>query len=109
MFQRILNATDGSDHAAKAVAIAGELSAMDVANLIIVHVKTEDQPLEALRRFAEAEQIPTKSAPKRVQNIEATPQGPVPIPGGEQTEVDLSAAREAIGKRVLSEAETLAL
>lgn len=108
MFKTILAATDGSDHAAKAVAIASDLAARYGAGLVIAHVMTEDEPLEPLRRFAEAEHIPTTGAPQRVHGIEATPHGPVPVPGGERTTVDIPAARHEIGQRLLHEAQAAA-
>lgn len=108
MFQTILAATDGSDHAAKAVAVAGDLAARNGASLIIAHVLDADEPIEPLRRFAEMEHIPTTGTPQRVGAIEATPHGPVPVPGGEQETVDLPAARQEIARRVLNDAETVA-
>lgn len=108
MFQSILAATDGSDHAAKAVAVASDLAVRNGASLIIAHVMDKDEPLEPLRRFAEMEHIPTTSTPQRVRTIEGTPHGPVPIPGGEQAAVDLPAARQEIARRILRDAETVA-
>lgn len=108
MFKRILTATDGSDHAAKAVAIASDLAARHGANLTIVHVLNEQEPSEALRRYAAIEGGPGTDQPKRVHAIEATPQGPLPVPGSEQSAADLPAARQEIGKRVLDEAEASA-
>lgn len=108
MFKAILAATDGSDHAAKAVGIAGDLAARHGADLVIAHVMNEDQPLEPLRRFAESENLPATGAHQRVRTIEATPQGPVPLAGGERTTVDVTAARREIGQRVLHEAAAVA-
>jgi len=108
MFRTILAATDGSDHAAKAVKIASDLAVRNDASLVITHVINEDEPLEALRRFAEAEHLFMTETPRRVQSIEATPHGPVPVRVGEQTAVDVPAARREIGQRVLREALALA-
>jgi nucleotide-binding universal stress UspA family protein len=108
MFKAILAATDGSDHAAKAVGVASDLAARHGADLVIAHVMSDDEPLEPLRRFAESENIPTTGAHQRVRTIEATPQGPVPLAGGEDTAVDVAAARREIGERVLHEAAAVA-
>ena len=108
MLKKILVPTDGSDQAVKAVTIASDLAVRNEADLVIMHVQNDNEPLEPLRRFAEVEHIPKKNARKRVKSIEATPHGPVPIPGGEDTVVDLSAARNEISKRVLAEARTIA-
>ena len=108
MFKTILAATDGSDHAAKAVAIASDLAARHGAGLVIAHVMDKDEPLEPLRRFAEAEHIPTTETAQRVRTIEATPHGPAPVPGSEQATVDIPAARHEIAKRVLHEAQAQA-
>lgn len=108
MFKTILAATDGSDHAAKAVEIASDLAVRNGARLVIAHVINEAEPLEALRRFAETEHLHTSETPLRVRSIEATPHGPVPVRVDEQTAVDVPAARREIGQRVLREAQGLA-
>lgn len=108
MFKTILAATDGSDHAAKAVQIASDLAARYGAGLVIAHVLNEDEPLEPLRRFAETEHIATTETPRTARSIEATPHGPALVPGGEQTTVDVPAARREIGQRVLHEAMAIA-
>lgn len=108
MFKTIFAATDGSNRAVKVVEIASDLAARYGADLVIAHVMNEDEPLEPLRRFTETEHIPTTETPQRVRSIEATPHGPVPVPGGGRTAVDVPAARRDIGQRVLNEAKALA-
>ena len=109
LLRTILAATDGSDQAAKAVQIASDLAVRNGASLVIAHVINEDESLDALRRFAEAEHLSmAQISPRRILSIEATPHGPVPVQVGEQTAVDVSAARREIGQRVLREAQALA-
>ena len=113
MFEKILAATDGSEQAARAVGIASDIAAKHGASLHIVHVMSEDESLDSLRRFAEIEDIgkedlATAEATRRVETIEATPHGPVPVPGGRQSQVDARATRQEIGRRLLKQAERLA-
>lgn len=108
MFKTILAATDGSDHATKAITIASDLAARYGADLVIAHVMNEDEPLGPLRRFAEVEHIPTTQAPQQVRSVEGTPHGPVPVPGAQQPAVDAPAVRREIGQRILHQAKSAA-
>ncbi len=62
MFKTILVATDGSDHADKAIAVAGDLAAKYDANISLLHV--------LLRRNAAAADL------RRLIDIEKLPEGP---------------------------------
>lgn len=55
MFNKILVATDGSEHAAKAVETASDLAVNCDAELIVLHVLLHGQPLDEVRRLAESE------------------------------------------------------
>lgn len=55
MFKRVLIATDGSEHAAKAVAVGSDIAAKYSAEVILVHVLLRDHLSEAMRHFAEVE------------------------------------------------------
>jgi nucleotide-binding universal stress UspA family protein len=55
MFTTILAATDGSDHARKAVRLAAELAALCRAKLVIVLAVPAGEPSAELRRMAEVE------------------------------------------------------
>jgi nucleotide-binding universal stress UspA family protein len=62
MPQHILVATDGSEHAGRAVDQAGELAAKLGAKLTILHVLLHGQSAERLGRMADSEHLARKSA-----------------------------------------------
>jgi len=57
MFKTILVAYDGSDHAQRAVSIAGDLAASDGAAVHLVTVVDHDRAPESVTAFAEAEHV----------------------------------------------------
>lgn len=110
MFKTILVATDGSEHAAKAVTIASDLAAKYGARLIFLHVTELEGAEEDLRHLAEAEHLGEDRSPRHVKDIEATPGGPVPVRTLQDSDAAaaLLAAKQAVAKRVLSDAEGVA-
>ena len=64
MFKKILVAVDGSDHAQKAVAIAGNLAGRYDAELVVAHVQTGQPVPEGLRHMAEVEHL---TGPRRTE------------------------------------------
>ena len=59
MFKTIVVATDGSDHADKAVAVAGDLAAKYGANMTLLHVLLRRNAAAAdLRRLIDVEKLP---------------------------------------------------
>jgi nucleotide-binding universal stress UspA family protein len=57
MIRKILAAIDGSEHAWKALDLAADMAGQHGAQLIVLHVVRFEPLPEALRAFAEAEQI----------------------------------------------------
>ncbi|MDP6885037.1 MAG: universal stress protein, partial [Rhodospirillales bacterium] len=57
MFKYILAATDGSNHAKKAVELASDLAAKYDATIMLLHVLPHGHLTGDLRRFAEAEHL----------------------------------------------------
>ncbi len=57
MFSNLLVATDGSDHANRAIEVAVDLAKKYDAALHVVHVLTRDMPSEELERMIEAEHL----------------------------------------------------
>ncbi len=59
MFKTILVATDGSDHADKAIAVAGDLAAKYDANMTLLHVLLRRNAAVAdLRKLIDVEKLP---------------------------------------------------
>ena len=102
MFRTMLAATDGSDHARKAVALAADLADKYGARLVILHVLMHGEPPEELKRMAEIEHLvdpPPPSPPP------AAVPGPVPVPAGEGRSATSYRVLEAIGRRIVAAAE----
>lgn len=71
MFKTILVATDGSEHAYKAVTTAANLACKYDAKLIILHVLMHGKVPEGFRRMAEVEHLMERVQPQvtEVENI----------------------------------------
>ncbi len=108
MFKTILVPTDGSKHAARAVAIASDLAAKHGARMVLLHVVSDDQLPEELARFADNENLPRARTARNVERLEATPHGPIPIAGGVQEQVDRHAVHFDIAERLLDSAKGVA-
>jgi nucleotide-binding universal stress UspA family protein len=107
MFKTILVATDGSEHADKAVEIASDLAGKYDAKLIIFHALLSGDRAEQLRHWAEVEHI----VPTRWGSI-ATALGDIPLAkaphGGDQPPYLTSTAAEAVGDQLLKGAKRVA-
>lgn len=57
MFSRILVATDGSEHAQRALAVAGNIASRFEAELIVLHVFSCAEVDEGIRQMAEVEHL----------------------------------------------------
>jgi len=57
MFEKILVATDGSDHGTKAVRVAANMAAKYDAELTVGHVLLHGEPPSAFRRMTEVEHL----------------------------------------------------
>src|SRR5215207_11122774 len=107
--KRILAATDGSDHARKALALAADLAAKYEAELLIVHVVT-DAPLTAGERYLVETEYKTEFACRRPPD-EPGVFGELPgaSPGLLVRTVELSSAiRDTLGECLLDSAVTTA-
>lgn len=100
MFKTILAATDGSDHANKAVRIAGDLAGKYDAKLILIHILLRDQLDEGLRHYAEVEGLAdSRPVSEAIANIPSArfPVSMVPEgAGGSSRESVLNAVAELI-------------
>ena len=74
MFNNILVANDGSDHAYKAMSVAANLASKYDAQLIILHVLMHGKVPEGFRRMAEVEHLmdPIKPQTMEVSNVPST-------------------------------------
>ncbi len=109
MLETILVATDGSDYAGRAVALASHLAAKSAAKLIVLHVHPREAS-EELRRMAEAEHMIAPSA--AMSGPAAGPSFPVAALGTgafstRQEELSRDAI-EAFGRQILAGANETA-
>ena len=114
MAKTILVATDGSDHAKKAVALAGDLARLHGGRLCLLHVLLRDKEPGELRRLAVVETLDPALRGELEGAELATADPSVPpwaaamdpesVPSGISDQV-----LTAIGQRVLDEAEQAAL
>ncbi len=75
----ILVATDGSDHARKAIDLACDLAAAHEARLLLMHVLLRDKEPETLARLAETEHLSNRLCGELLslkENLPAEPVGP---------------------------------
>ena len=72
MFKKILCATDGSDHARRALDLAVDVARKYDAQLVIAHVLLRQSDAQGLKRFAEVEGLTKRVEPeiKRLQAME---------------------------------------
>jgi len=101
MFTKILVPVDGSDHAGKAVRIAGDLAAKYDSELILLHVLLRGHLDEGLKHYAEIEGIGNGTGRSLSKMVASIPEGRFPVSmlpgnGGESEEEILNAAAELI-------------
>ncbi len=72
MTRKILVATDGSEHADRAVDLAAEMAVKMEGELTIVHVLIEDRPGDQWTRLAESEHL-VRQAAQQAPKIEYVP------------------------------------
>ncbi|MEN8196954.1 MAG: universal stress protein, partial [Pseudomonadota bacterium] len=99
MFKTILVPVDGSDHANKAVRIAGDLAGKYDANLILLQVLLRGHLNEGLQQYAEVEGL--AQGPALSEAIASIPSARFPVSmvpgnGGDTKEAVLNSAAELI-------------
>jgi len=107
--QKILIATDGSDHARKAVEFGSDLAEKYGAEVVLVHVLLRDELSENLRHLAEVEYHAGEGGKPLSEAIAMIPEGRFPVtnlqPRSAQTP---GAALRAVADQILGDAERLA-
>ncbi|MCK5273483.1 MAG: universal stress protein, partial [Alphaproteobacteria bacterium] len=99
MFKTILVPTDGSDHANKAVRIAGDMAGKYDAELILLHVLLRGHLNEGLQQYAEVEGLAQGPAlSEAIASIPAArfPVSMIPGNGGDTTKSVLSVVAELV-------------
>lgn len=107
MFKSVVLATDGSEHAKRATAIAGDIAANFNARLTMVTVMPRSMSLEDIEAMPQARKLP-RDAKETMRRIHDT------LREGRTVDADvhqfvpaLPSLKEAIGELVLDEAEGL--
>jgi len=104
MTKQIVVATDGSDHAVKALDMAADLAAQSDGVLTIVHVLMHGQPPEELNRMAEIEHLIPHAARTAMPTLEHVPATMMDM---FQASTEIEQARqvvEAIGEKLVEDA-----
>ncbi len=110
MIRTIVVAFDGSDHAKKALALAGEIGAKFNARLVVLHVLLRDASSETLRKLAVKRDL-TKDQRDLLDNYEIDIQSAMATAGMAGSYGPIPAPRELlepIGRQVMARAEKTA-
>lgn len=110
MIKTILVATDGSDHAKKALSLAADLGAKYKAKLVLVHVLLSNARAETLQALATRSRL-SKKLRDSLENYEADFQRVVASAGADVGYIAAPAPQdlvEAIGQQVLGRADKIA-
>ena len=113
MTKTILVATDGSDHAKKAVALAGDLAKLYGGRLVLLHVLLHDKEPGELRRLAAVESLEPalRSVLEGADPAPADASVPAWAPVMDPESVQSGVSEEilaAIGRSILEEAKPIA-
>ncbi len=110
MIKTIVVATDGSDHAQKALKLACDLATKYRARMVIAHALLRDAPAGELRRLANMRKL-TKTQRDLLEAFEAEPQMAMASAGVGGAYIPIPPPREVlepIGRQVLEKAEAAA-
>lgn len=86
MFKRILAATDGSDHAQRALVVAGNLASRYDAELLVLNVFSGTEMSDAIRHFAEIEHLKPAHRQEHVSDHGIGGTAGIPLTPIEETE-----------------------
>jgi nucleotide-binding universal stress UspA family protein len=110
MIKKVLIATDGSEHATKAVEFGSDIAAKYGASVVLAHVLLRDELSENLRHMAEIERLPAEGGKPLSEALAGVPEGRFPAGIVFTTEKPATPDRLliAVGEQVLGQAEELA-
>jgi nucleotide-binding universal stress UspA family protein len=108
MFKTILVALDGSHHADRAVAIAGDLAAVYGARMVLLNVITSRDVPEELKRYAEAENLADTAGARDAAPPIPTLLNPVAEPHTAPAEIRQNTVMRDVAARILQEGEKIA-
>ncbi len=107
MLKTILVPTDSSKHAEKAIELAADLARQHGADLVLVHVLREGQVPEALRHMIEVEHLAEESSASGPRSA-SIPWEIAHLLENKAENEEVRKAYEALGNRILEQAEGLA-
>jgi nucleotide-binding universal stress UspA family protein len=107
MINKILAATDGSDHARKAVELAAEIATKFDASLLLIHIFLRGPLPAELRHLAEVEHLIKRSNQKSSTNL-GFRDALVILQNDPDDAVEARNAVEAIGRQIVEGAARLA-
>lgn len=108
MIKTIVIATDGSGHASKAVALGADIASKYGARVVLLHSLLRNEVSENLRQMARVEHLAGEEGKAMADAIASVPEGRFPASirfDADQTTTPYRVL-EAIGKQVLSRAES---
>lgn len=106
VIKKVLIATDGSEHARKAVEFGSDIAAKYGAEVVLVHVLLRDELSENLRHMAEVEYHAGETSTSLSEAIAMIPEGRFPAASLQPKSAQSpGAALRAVADQVLSEAE----
>ena len=111
MFKSILAATDGSDHANKAIDLASDLAAKYDARLVLLHILPHGHLSGDLRRFAETEHLTKHTNPLPISEEPTEEHIALAVSHLEPTEEEEPSVHyvfEILGQRVLDQGKAIA-
>lgn len=106
MIEKVLIATDGSDHAQKAVEFGSDIAAKYGAEVVLVHVLLRDELSENLRHLAEVEYQAGEGGKPLSESIAMIPEGRFPVTNLQPKSAQSpGAALRAVADQILTDAE----
>ena len=105
MIKKVLIATDGSEHAGKAVVIGADIAAKYGAEVFLVHVLLRHELSDDLKRMAEIEHLADERGEPLATVVATVPSGHYPAVTLMQRAAEPDPMLNAVAKQVLDRAE----